>query len=135
MRSSGFLTSLLWPFIDGYYVALLSLTCFNEHKAVSRTQLLEKMQWLGKRLYQEDLLYSFDGCSLEVLQNALLQLREWGVVSITDDTVRLTRAYLEDGPLHALSERVGSFTRRVPGLENPHMRASLVAEFPMLARM
>jgi len=143
----GLMCSLLWPFVDGYYVAALSLSVLRGGgscgaggggTSVDRAGLLERMQWLGDRLYQDGLLYSFEGCSVEVLGNAMRWLEEGRVIETRGEMVRLGEGYRgleKEEQLEALMGRLASFRRRVPGLDASHLRASLVAELPMLARL
>jgi len=128
------LCSMLWPFIDGYYVAVMSLSALRSGRPIEHSALLNRAQALGDRLYQRNLLSSYEACSLELLKNAMELLQQREVITIQDGYVRLVATFSEDGCLEALSKRISMFQQRTENT-NIHARALVVAELPMLASL
>lgn len=130
----AFLCSLVWPLIDGYYVAALSLQGLPAQKAVPRSHLLERMQSLGNKLYRDGVLSAFEGCATDVLSNAVDVLREWGVVVVQGGQVKLAQPYLDRQRLQELCGQIAALQRHTHSIHT-HSRVALVAELPMLARL
>lgn len=75
------LSTLIWPFIDSYWVTITSLFALRRPAgAVPRDDLLKRVQWLAETMYHERLIGFYESCSLETLQNAVAQLHTWGVL-------------------------------------------------------
>ena len=133
--SHSFLCAMVWPFIEGYYMAAMALTAISPGQAMPRARLLERMQSLGSKLYQDKLISSFEGSSLEMLSNALDLYQEWNIIAVKNDAVVVLPPYNEEQPLRELGERLASFQRQRPHLDSTMSRALLVAELPVLSRL
>jgi hypothetical protein len=71
----------MWPFIDGYWAAVLALfSVRTATKPLDEAGLLEKMQWIAQSLFREGVIAHGESCSLDTLRNALAALRDMGVV-------------------------------------------------------
>ncbi len=69
-----FLSSLLLPFIESYWITLSFLTNMKQQISLTKNVLAQKIQWLAETLYHEGYLVHFDCCSLESIGNSLSKL-------------------------------------------------------------
>ncbi|CAH0474985.1 unnamed protein product [Peronospora belbahrii] len=143
------LSTLVWPFIDSYWVAVTSLFALRPHGEVTTEDLLKRLQWLAETMYHEKLIRFYESCSRETLQNALILLERWRVLSSRNKSkgksntskpvvqlLRLTSKYARDGELEQLARRVSKF-RKLPPSMNPGTTSEteVLARLPALSRM
>ena len=137
------LCTLLWPFVDSYWVAATALFALTSNTEVEEAALLERMQWLGETMYHERMICFYESCSRETLRHALDVFYDWGVVcaarsSATEETpkqtvVRLQPPYTDETQLRMLTSRLGALRKPAAGVA-AGARPS-VAELPMLAKL
>ncbi|KAJ0402632.1 hypothetical protein ATCC90586_010871 [Pythium insidiosum] len=154
------LCTLLWPFVDSYYVAISSLFALRPHATIRADDLLKRIQWLAETMYHERLISFYESCSLETLQNALAMLERWQVIerfaepvkskrkarigkSAPPDMIRLHPQYASEDALETLALRVARF-RKMPRDGAVHSSSSgpstthvshLIAQLPTLSKM
>ncbi|GLE07792.1 hypothetical protein PINS_up018458 [Pythium insidiosum] len=154
------LCTLLWPFVDSYYVAISSLFALRPHATIRADDLLKRIQWLAETMYHERLISFYESCSLETLQNALAMLERWRVIerfaepvkskrkarvgkSAPPDMIRLHAQYASENALETLALRVARF-RKMPRDGAVHSSSGghaathvshLIAQLPTLSKM
>jgi glycerone phosphate O-acyltransferase/fatty acyl-CoA reductase len=75
------LCTLMWPFIDSYWVAVMSLFALRQPNVdISMEELLKRMQWLAETMYHEKIISFYESCSLETLENAIQMLEKAHVI-------------------------------------------------------
>lgn len=144
------LSTLMWPFIDSYWVAVTSLFALRPQGEVTTEDLLKRLQWLAETMYHEKLISFYESCSRETLQNALALLERWGVLSsrrlpskgkrnVNKPAVQLlslTPQYVTDGELEQLALRVSKFRKLPPGVQPATTsETEVLARLPALSRM
>jgi glycerol-3-phosphate O-acyltransferase len=146
------LSTLMWPFIDSYWVAVTSLFALRPRGEVTTEDLLKRLQWLAETMYHEKLISFYESCSRETLQNALLLLERWGVLSSRRrpsksngkrlapkpavHLLSLTPQYAKDGELEQLALRVSKFRKLPPGVQPATTsETEVLARLPALSRM
>ncbi|GMF13526.1 unnamed protein product [Phytophthora lilii] len=146
------LSTLVWPFIDSYWVAVTSLFALRPHGEVTTEDLLKRLQWLAETMYHEKLISFYESCSRETLQNALALLERWGVLSSRRrpskgkgkrdlskpavQLLRLTPQYAKDGEIEQLALRVSKFRKLPPGVQPATTsETEVLARLPALSRM
>ncbi|EEY56496.1 fatty acyl-CoA reductase, putative [Phytophthora infestans T30-4] len=146
------LSTLMWPFIDSYWVAVTSLFALRPHGEVSTEDLLKRLQWLAETMYHEKLISFYESCSRETLQNALALLERWGVLSSRRlpskekskpnankpavQLLSLSSQYVKDGELEQLALRVSKFRKLPPGVQPATTsETEVLARLPALSRM
>jgi len=123
VRSEGtdtylFLCSLIWPFLDSYWIVILSFFYLLPNKLVDEAKLLAWQQAIGERLYFESQLDMYEAVSKETLQNAISLYESWNVVRFVDvetaapaavgkRIVELREAYRTEESLQELTLRIG----------------------------
>jgi len=115
---------------DSYWVTITSLFALRRPAgAVSRDDLLKRVQWLAETMYHERLIGFYESCSLETLQNAVAQLHTWGVLEThtpassgsrrsrpaasSKSLLRLTPRFERENELEQLAMRVAKL-RKLP---------------------
>ncbi|KAI8979677.1 hypothetical protein BDF20DRAFT_906184 [Mycotypha africana] len=131
-----FLCFLIWPFIDAYWLAAVSLfTLAPPHVVdqgpiwVESTLFAKRTQSLGKTLYYQGDLSYLEACNKETLSNAFLRYQEqgillkrtnhaantkpWSEVAISPDYTpeRQNGSLIPRGHLWELVDRIGRFRR------------------------
>ncbi|POM78346.1 Fatty acyl-CoA reductase [Phytophthora palmivora] len=146
------LSTLMWPFIDSYWVAVTSLFALRPQGEVTTEDLLKRLQWLAETMYHEKLISFYESCSRETLQNALALLERWGVLSgrrrlsnnkgkrnVNKPAVQLlslTPQFAKDGELEQLALRVSKFRKLPPGVQPATTsETEVLARLPALSRM
>lgn len=152
------LSTIIWPFIDSYWVTISSLFALRRPAgSASRDDLLKRVQWLAETMYHERLIGFYESCSLETLQNAVAQLHKWGVLEtqrpVTSSRrkttppagamlIRLSPQFEKENELEQLAARVAKF-RKLPhavavGATQPNAsgrESQLIAHLPALSKM
>lgn len=146
------LSTLIWPFIDSYWVAVTSLFALRPQCEVTSEDLLKRLQWLAETMYHEGLICFYESCSRETLQNALTLLERWGVLAsrhplnkrndkrnVNKPAVKLlslTQQYAKDGELKQLALRVSNFRKLPPGVQLAAANETeVLARLPALSRL
>ncbi|CAK9022477.1 Fatty acyl-CoA reductase 2 [Durusdinium trenchii] len=147
-RVFGLLCSMMWPFIDSYYVAASALIALLPNAQVTWSTLLQRMLMLAENLYHDRIILHYESCSSDTLSNALRTFADWGVLDIqprmqpkvpgrpsrTEVIVQLKPALAQRSTLQALIDRIDRL--RGPVLANARGDVvSTVANFPLLARI
>lgn len=75
------LCAMIWPFIDSYWVAVMSLFALLPEKQLEPTDLVKRMMWLAETMYHDKIIAHYESCSMETLRNALFMLEDtWNVI-------------------------------------------------------
>mmetsp|Transcript_29850 Transcript_29850/g.29007 ORF Transcript_29850/g.29007 Transcript_29850/m.29007 type:complete len:170 (-) Transcript_29850:17-526(-) len=76
-----FLSSLIYPFIESYWVTFCFLANSMQKFSLSLFNLAFKVQYLADTLYSEGQLINYDCCSMEAIANALNKLTTLGILT------------------------------------------------------
>ncbi|KAL9644790.1 hypothetical protein ABK040_012444 [Willaertia magna] len=90
LENFKFFCSLLWPVIDSYWGASMSLLSLlfsgTEQETLTSSKksvLLERSQWFIEKLYFEQKVHFYEACSLETIKNACTVFIKWGILQST----------------------------------------------------
>lgn len=75
-----FLCHMYWPFVETYFIAVLTLFTTSPTDPIKATVLSQRMSWLGEKMYDEGKLNFFESCSSEILNNAISRFVHMGVL-------------------------------------------------------
>jgi 1-acyl-sn-glycerol-3-phosphate acyltransferase len=131
----SFLCSCFWPFIDCFYVAVLTL--FSLHPALSQDEasLMRKTQWMVITLHRDQKVF-YDSCSTDTIKQAYVTLFQWGVITadVVDGkrTISLSEAYRAPGQLGVLLDRISGLRKQSSSLPTDRY---FMADMPILARL
>lgn len=67
----NFLNSLIWPFIDTYWVSITFIYSLFPSKFISETEIYPKIQSFAESLYEDQTISFYESCSQEVIKNAV----------------------------------------------------------------
>ena len=108
---------LLWPFIETYWLAIISLHAIPVDSLAQEGTFMDQVQRYASTMYYEGDLSYYESINKETLKNAFMRLQEMGVIDRrkVDRLVllSLTAEYESNGraPLRELVESVGRFRR------------------------
>ncbi|KAG1520109.1 hypothetical protein G6F52_007976 [Rhizopus delemar] len=121
-----FLCFMIWPFIESYWLAAISLYTLAPSQSVTGPIWIDsklfaaRTQAMGKTLYYQGDLSYLEAVNKETLNNAFTRYQEQGIilrrrreVSISPDyvPVRMNGILIPRGHLWELVERIGTFRR------------------------
>jgi hypothetical protein len=150
-RLCSFLCTMIWPFVDSYFVAASSLLGITSGTYVERSALIQRMSLLAESMFHTQALKHYESCSIGVLRNAILTFSEWGVVATStrrkppkltskvveeEVLVRLLPPFNSHQALKELVDKIGRFRRPTAGSNVTDIgSAAVAADFPLLAHM
>jgi hypothetical protein len=73
-KCAYFLCTLLWPFIDAHWVAILALFSLLPNRKIGEELLISQMQWFAEKLFFDGVIAHFDACSKESMRCAVTVL-------------------------------------------------------------
>jgi len=82
-RGEGILTFLchmFWPFVETYFIAVLTMFTLSPTEAIKPNVLAQRMGWLGEKMYDEGKINFFESCSTEILSNAINRFVHEGIL-------------------------------------------------------
>ena len=127
-----FFCSLLWPFIDAYWAAAVTLYSLLPCNAVDEARLLDRTTWLTEKLFHDGVLVHFDACSKEIMRNAITVFKDTNVLSFNanGDYHLAEPFWKKEENVTRYVQRISLF-RKLPLSRKPsYTRKNLVAHFP-----
>ena len=76
----NFLNSLIWPFIDTYWVSFVFIFSLVPSKFVQEGKIIEKIQWFAESLYEDQIISFYESCSQETIKNAVNTYYSDGII-------------------------------------------------------
>jgi len=122
----NFYCSLVWPFVDSYWVAAIVL---NEQKpnGNSISSLIQQMQSVTESLLTEGTLLHQESCSSDTLKNALMIFQTWNVISVSEGGQKVffqMKSQEQQSHFQFLIERIRCLCRKPP-TPHPTLRSKL----------
>lgn len=145
-----FVSSLIWPMIDSYYVTLLyglSMAIGKDQgsAAIEASQIIKRIQWLSESLFEEKVIKYYEACNVESVKNAVALFKETGVMQQKSTYIMLSERYRSDERLLTnLLEQINQYRSHASVPEvlakiAPHssqtLRRSLMVDFPFMAKL
>jgi glycerol-3-phosphate O-acyltransferase len=136
----NFYAGLLWPFIEAYWVACLTLYALRP-SASQMQPLIQRMQWMAESLIAEGRSGFYETCSVETLKNAIHAFHRMKVMRFDNfgEVVALSKEFSESNAtkLKQLLLRLGSLRRRAKdkGVTEIGVPKSLLEDFPIRAKL
>lgn len=116
---------LLWPFIDGYWLAtvsLLSILPKENFDGVQDKKFYKAAQSLGKTLYQEGYLTHYEAVNIELLKVAFTRLVNEGILERDGPKLTLHSDYIPTTTQEKLSGRLIDFSETIALSRNKPLR-------------
>lgn len=72
-KSNGllFLCSLIWPFIDSFWLTLVYIYTLFPEKYIAQSKILSKIQWFAESLFEDNIVLHYESCSLDIINKAI----------------------------------------------------------------
>lgn len=94
-KASNLLTSMVFPFIESYWLAGLTLFSFHgeEKTPLNSEQLVIRAQWLANKLYKQGKTYYYESISKIQLNNAFNTFLRMGILTKSKQGLSLSKEY------------------------------------------
>ena len=66
-----FLCSLIWPFIDSFWLTVVYIYTLFPEKYISQNKILSKIQWFAESLFEDNIILHYESCSLDIIKKAI----------------------------------------------------------------
>lgn len=141
-----FVSSLIWPMIDSYYISLLYTLSMLENKSIEASVIVKRIQWLAEALFEEKVIFYYESCNIESIKNAVQTFKEMGVIKQKSVFLALNEKYKSnEDVLMMLLDQINEYRIR-PNVQEallsrglPHknesLRRQLMADFPFMAKL
>ena len=141
-----FLSSLLWPLVDTYWVTVVFLFSMRANKSISLQKLIIQIQWFAESLYEERMLEHYESCSQDTIKNALGVFKTWDVVNILKEVVPPGKEKIEVVKLVAKEERLRNIEDHLKKFQKylfaksvttpiDVARKSILVDYPFMAKI
>ena len=77
-----FLSSLIWPLVDTYWVTVVFLFSMRSNQTITQQKLIIQIQWFAESLYEERMLEHYESCSQDTIKNAIGIAKQWDLIQI-----------------------------------------------------
>lgn len=144
----NYLNSLIWPFIDTYWVAFTFIFSLVPSKFIRESDMLEKIQWFAESLYEDQIISFYESCSQEVIKNAVGTYFSDGIIvkqkletisdGVKDPTVyTLGDDYNDEDKMQKFFDKLSHFRKATLVKMNSmaNIRKTLLSDFPFMAKM
>jgi 1-acyl-sn-glycerol-3-phosphate acyltransferase len=144
----NYLNSLIWPFIDTYWVTFVFIFSLVPSKFVQEGKMYEKTQWFAESLYEDQIISFYESCSQEIIKNAVSKFFSDGIIikqkleTITDGekdpfVYTLSDEYNDEDKMHQFYEKLSFYRKTTLVKMNSitNIRKTLLSDFPFMAKM
>jgi len=139
-----FFCSLLWPFIECYWITCILLFQIQPD-GIPFNSIIERCQWLANNLYKQGKCYCAETISKETIQNALHFFKLFNVIQIHSGKISISESYRHDVKKENFASLVISINRfrknrtfatAQNGQESPGDITSIIlSKFPILSKL
>ena len=144
----NFLNSLIWPFIDTYWVSFVFIFSLVPSKFVQESKIYEKIQWFAESLYEDQIISFYESCSQETIKNAVITYYSDGIIvkkklqtisdGVKDPSVyTLSDEYNDENMMQQFFEKLSQYRKStlVKMNTSTSIRKTLLSDFPFMAKM
>lgn len=144
----NFLNSLIWPFIDTYWVTFVFVFSLVPSKFVQESKICEKVQWFAESLYEDQIISFYESCSQETIKNAVNTYYSDGIIvkkkleTISDGVkdphvYTLSDEYNDEAMMQQFFEKLSQYRKStlVKMSTSTSIRKVLLSDFPFMAKM
>ncbi|CAI2365141.1 unnamed protein product [Moneuplotes crassus] len=79
-----FLCSLIWPFIDTFWLTMVYIYTLFPENHVTKEKVLSKIQWFAESLYEDNIVLHYESCSFDIITKALEYFKSKGIIIIEE---------------------------------------------------
>ena len=139
-----FLCSLIWPFIDSYWLTIVYIYTLFPDKFVPEDKILSKIQWFAESLYEDNIVVHYESCSYDIINKALDFFIQEGVIvkeerEIGEKGYALHPDYHNDEDLiQQMFDKV-TFYKKLSLIKFTNLKSdiqkTLLGDFPMMSNL
>jgi 1-acyl-sn-glycerol-3-phosphate acyltransferase len=144
----NYLNSLIWPFIDTYWVTFTFIFSLIPSKFIRETEMFEKIQWFAESLYEDQIISFYESCSQEVIKNAVGIYHSDGIIvkqkletiadGVKDPTIyTFGDKYNDEEKMQKFLDKLSHYRKptlvKMSNMNN--IRKSLLSDFPFMAKI
>ena len=141
-----FLSSLLWPLVDTYWVTIVFMFSMRANQTITLQKMIIQVQWLAESLYEERMLEFYESCSQDTIKNALGVFKQWEILNIVKEADPASKEIRDVVRLVAKEERLRNFEDHLKKFQkyifaksvtNPMevARKSILVDYPFMAKI
>ena len=113
-KTAYFLCTLIYPFIDAHWVAVLSLFSLQPARAIGEDLLVSQMQWFSEKLYFDNVILHFDACSKESMRYAVTVLvKKFGALQLRGEKLLLTPEFASTEAVAMLAQKINMYRKEM----------------------
>ena len=144
----NYLNSLIWPFVDTYWLTIMYIISLVPSKFVAESKILSKIQSFADSLYQEQIITFYESLSQEVIKNSVNTYQQDGIIvkkrletisdGVKESTVyTLGDEYNDDYKMQVKLEEIAHFRKPNPIIIGTFttIRKLLTQDSPFIAKM
>jgi glyceronephosphate O-acyltransferase len=107
-----FFTSLLFPYIDAYWVSSVALNSLLGRN-VKESNFLSTSVWLMEKFFVENVICFYDCCSLDIMKNSLKHFEKNEIVVFSSDEIKLSPTMHFESNLSHFNTKINQY-RKIP---------------------
>lgn len=124
-----FISSLLFPFIDSFWVASVALNSLLG-RSMKESTFLSTSVWLMEKFFVENVVSFYDCCSLEIMKNAVKHFEKNGIIYFSlQDEIKLSQSMDLNSNLTNFNSRIFQY-RKIPFHKYSKKRGE-VSQYPL----
>ena len=139
-----FLCSLIWPFIDTFWITLVYIYTLFPDKTADQDKVSTKIQWFAESLYEDNIILHYESCSIDFISMAVEHFIEKGVI-IQDDSkgdcsqIALHPDYQKDDELIQAEFDKITFYKKLSLIKFTNLKSdiqkTMLSDFPMMSNL
>lgn len=144
----AYLNSLIWPFIDTYWLTFEFILSLAPSKFVQQGLIFTKVQALATAMYKEGVISFYESCSQEIIKNAIATFDADGVIakkrlqtsisaSKGDQIYTLADTYLDQEKMERFKNQISFYRKPCDATEHTitKIKKLVLSEFPTTAKL
>lgn len=149
--SITFLCSLVWPFIDCYWLSMVFVfSVKDQNQTLSEGKLHQNIQWFAESMYEERVIDHYESCSVDTIKNACKIYQEWNVLTIDSnenaeepllgqESEPIVKLKMPEEKMKHLEDHISKFQKNAfaRSVNSPIdiARKSMLVDYPFMAKL
>lgn len=139
-----FLCSLIWPFIDSFWLTLVYIYTLFPTSKVDEAKILNKIQWFAESLYEDNIVVHYESCSFDIISRAVDHFIAKEII-VRDTTnpenvqISLHESYRQDENLIQKEFDKITFFKKLSLIKFTNLKTdiqkTMLSDFPMMANL
>ena len=142
-----FLSSLLWPLVDTYWVTIVFLFSMRANQGMTHQKLVIQIQWFAESLYEDRMLDHYESCSQDTIKNAIAVFKQWDLIQVLKEKdphnpkekVEVVKLIAKEERLRGIEDHLKKFQKYLfaKSMTAPIdvARKSILVDYPFMAKI